>query len=59
MRWNRQTITHMTTSNDTQIVVVRQVGGNDCGVFLCMFVDVIARGISITEVDKGCVEIAR
>ena len=24
-----------------------------------MFVDVIARGIPITEVDKGCVEIAR
>ena len=57
--WRIRETVHMQTAAEDKVLVPRQIGGTDCGVFVCMFAEMIATDRAIELVDQIDVEKAR
>ena len=52
--------THRRSHEDaTRVYVPRQIGSDDCGVYVCMFADLIGQRRPISEAEQGWIEKAR
>jgi hypothetical protein len=57
--WTIKGTTHSTNPHPSRITVPRQIGGDDCGVFICMIGDLLRRKKDVMEADQAHVDFAR
>jgi hypothetical protein len=57
--WRMRTSVHSSYGLGNHLLLNRQVGGNDCGVYLCMYADLISRERAVTLAGQSMVDEAR